>query len=201
MTLGSIVQRLRSPNVLLLTLVALAIVSYGIYRAAGSLFVKDPLLADELMETAEGREELSEQMALRKDVWEQLLLEIAAQKDARYATTMDEAGIVFDVTAAVNDEGAVLSIRGQGQGNAAIDIIDADRDQHPDAIRVFPINENGSPLDPQIAPMGKFADNDRSQFLLGWTLAWGRIAEEFQDIAALQHGAKGKLTIEAEPVQ
>jgi hypothetical protein len=197
----SFLQRLRSPNAIILAIVVLAVAGYGAYRATGALMTREKLPPDQLAQTADGREELAEEYQLKSEVWEQLLAEIKAQPKSEHATTMEESGFVFDVVAHVTEEGAIISIRGRSPGDAAVDLIDADRDQELDTVRVTPMAADGTVGKPQEMPIDKFTDTDRSQFLLGWSIAWGQIAEEFQQAAAVQYkGTPGNLTVEEEPL-
>jgi hypothetical protein len=182
--------------------IATVLPPYGLYRAGEAFRKHAPRDAAQVAETAAGRNELAETFALRPEVWNQLLVEIGRQRGAKYSTTMNEAGLTFDIVGAVNTEGAVLSIRGRSAGDASIDMIDADKDQHPETIRVAQMGANGKATATQSVAIESIGDEDRSQFLLGWTLAWGQIAGEFKQAADAEYGnTNSNLTITPEPLE
>ncbi|NOS67685.1 MAG: hypothetical protein HOO67_04960 [Candidatus Peribacteraceae bacterium] len=163
-------------------IIAVAVPPYGLYRGVESAVHKKQLTdADiqRLSQSDEGRLELAQGMHLQPDVWETLLALIAEQKTHAISTVMEEAGMEYDITAAVEETGPVtLTIRGKEATELSIDMIDEDRDQEPESLRITK-QVSGKP-DIHLTALSDYDAGDSSQFLLAWALAWGTIADELK---------------------
>lgn len=167
--------------------IALALPPYGLYRAGEALGHPRVIGREEAVELAQsddGRRTLATHFRLKPKVWGGLLDLVMRQKNHQLQTVLDEGGMLYDATATVPPEGPVeLTITTQGKTDLTITVIDADRDQKPDALRVVK-QVNGKP-ETHEAALDTYTSDEASQFLLAWALTWGTIAEE-QKAAATQ---------------
>jgi hypothetical protein len=131
----------------------------------------------QLAESDEGRRQLAEGYTLRPEVWDALTALIAEQKTHELKTTMEESGVTYNVTMHVEKTGpAILNIQSQIDKTLNIAMIDTDRDQKPETLKITK-TVNGKP-ETHETPIAQFASGDASQFLLAWSLAWGSLAEQ-----------------------
>ena len=122
-------------------------------------------------------------LKLKSDVWDALLLQVTAQEHNQIRTKMQETGVPYDIIAIVPPTGPVtLTVQSRNDPNLTISMIDTNRDQALDALRIVK-KVNGKSAE-HMTPIENFSTDDASQFLLAWSLAWGTIAEE-QKAAAL----------------
>lgn len=162
------------------TAIAIILPPYGLYRAVESLGHARTLTDEDvakLMQSDAGRRSLAGEIQLKPEVWEALINLVTVQKNHEIRTTMVEGGVPYDVTANVPAEQPVtLTIQAQSTPELVITMIDEDRDQTPDTLRIVK-QVDGKP-EVHVTPLKKYSDDDASQFLLAWSLAWGTIAEE-----------------------
>lgn len=160
--------------------IALALPPYGLYRAGEATGHPRIIGREEavtLAQSDDGRRTLAAHFRLKPKVWEGLLDLVMRQKNHQLQTVLDEGGMLYDATATVPPEGPVeLTITTQGKTNLTITVIDADRDQKPDTLRVVK-QVNGKP-ETREAALDTYTSDESSQFLLAWALTWGTIAEE-----------------------
>ena len=163
-------------------IIALVLPPYGLYRAVESLRHPRQLDTATMVQTSQGRRELSQGLRIKPDVWTVLLNLITIQSDHSLRTTMDEGGAIYDITVTVPPAGLMtLTIQPKNDKNLTISMTDENRDQTPEMLKIVK-TVNGKP-EIHDTPIEKFSAEDSSQFLLAWALAWGTIAEERQAAA------------------
>lgn len=161
--------------------IALILPPYGVYRGIEGM-VGHRQMTDEdiatIAETEDGRRALSAQLLLKPEVWTAVLAGIEREPTHEHRTTMEESGQQIEVYATVSAQGpATVSIVSPGgQEGLLLTIVDADRDQSPEAVRIRK-TVNGVQSEQETA-LTSFTTADASQFQLAWSLAWGQIAQE-----------------------
>lgn len=167
--------------------IALVLPPYGLYRAVESVIHRSPLTEEDIArmeQTADGRRELFEAFHLRPEIWEVLLDLIGEQKNHAYTTTMDQMGITYDVTATAPPDGPVsITVTTPGNTDLIITMSDENRDQEPEMLKI--IKKVDGKTETHDTPIADYSDDDGSQFLLAWSLAWGTIVEELKSIPTI----------------
>ena len=162
--------------------IALVLPPYGLYRAVESVMHQDALTDTDLellSQTPEGRTSLIGRLRLKPEVWEALLGFISNDMNQEFRTSMHETGVPFDIIATVPAVGPVeLTIQGRDTPDLTIIMVDANRDQEPESLRIIKRVDGKDEV--HETPLVKFSTDDSSQFLFAWSLAWGTIAEELR---------------------
>jgi hypothetical protein len=161
-------------------IVAIVLPPLALYRSVESLGHRSMLTEADvktMVESDSGRREIAAGLVLKPEVWSGLLALVSVQESHMISSTMQELGTVFSVTVSTGKTGPVtLSIRGENEKDLLISMVDDNRDQTPEVLRIVR-TVNGKPEE-HVTPLEQFSSDESSQFLLAWRLAWGTIAEE-----------------------
>ncbi len=168
-------------------IIALVLPPYGLYRAGESLTHHTSLTdadVEALSKTPEGRGSLTAGLKLKPEVWTALIGMVEAQPSHQIKTTMEETGVPYDITADVEPNGPVtLTIQSRSNTDLEIGMIDMDRDQNPDTMKI--VRQVNKKPEVHVTPLSKFSPDDATEFVLAWSLAWGTIADEQKVVAPL----------------